>query len=102
MDGIVGVAVCLGHLRVKIQLQLANHITWDVCLRQGGDEVQRLGGVIRHKCIHHNLVIGDTESVGNTLWEVCEDLARRVVGADDEWEVQSIVETDLDQSGVGR
>lgn len=102
MNCLIGVAVRLGHLGVQIQLQLADHVAWNIGLSQCGDEVQRLGSVVRHERIHDDLVVRNAESVCNTLWQVREDLARRVIGADNKWKVQSVVESDLNQSCVGR
>ena len=81
---------------MQIECQLINQVTGDVCLGKGGDVAKCLGRVIRHQRVHLDLVATDVERVCDTLRQVFEDLSRGVVSADNEWEVQSIIESHLD------
>lgn len=102
VNGHVGVGVGQRVWRVKIQLQLVDHARRDVGLRQGGDVPERRPGIIWQERVHGNLIDRDRQGIGDTLGQEGEDLKSRVRGLNDEWVVETVVEADLDQSGVLR
>lgn len=98
----VGVLVEVADSGVYALLHGADHVGRDVRLRQCRDEAHGLAGVVRHQCIHLDLVIGDAQTVRDTLRQIREDLRRGVFRRDHEGVVQAVVEADLNQCRVLR
>ena len=94
------VAINVADRSVKVELQLVNEISGDVRLCERGHVAKLLGGVVRHQCVHLDVLRVNAQTVSDTLGQECEDLADRGGAASDETVVQSIVETDLHKRTV--
>lgn len=62
--------------------------------------MQRIGSIVRLQRVHLDISCIDVESIGQTGRKVLEDLVCRATGRNHEWIVQTIGETNLNQSSV--
>lgn len=84
----------------KVELQLVDEVDGDVGISKGGDVLEILGSVIRHERVHFHISIIDAKTISNSLGQVAENLAGRVLLRNDKRIIQSIIEADLNQSRV--
>lgn len=94
------VAIDVADRGVKVELQLVNEISRDVRLCERGHVAKLLGSIVRHQCVHLDILRVNAQTIGDTLGQECEDLADSGGAASDETVVQSIVETDLHKRTV--
>jgi hypothetical protein len=94
------VAIDVADRSVKVELQLVNEIGGNVCLGKSGHVAKLLGRIVRHQCLHLDILGINAQTIGDTLGQECEDLADGSRAASDEAVVQSIVETNLHKSAV--
>lgn len=85
---------------MKIQLELVNQVRWNVGLGKSRDVVHCLGRVEWHQCVHLDFVMCDPQCVRNALRKIREDLTCGVLSADNEGEIEAVVEAHLDESRV--
>ena len=94
------VAINIADRSVKVELQLVNEIGRNVRLCESGHVAKLLGGIVRHQCVHLDVLRVNAQTIGDTLGQESEDLANGGGAASNETVVQSVVETDLHKSAV--
>lgn len=75
---------------------MVDEIARNVCLREGGNVVQRLGGIIWHQAVHDDFVGRDAQRIGDPLGKVGKDLICRVLGSNHKGVVEPVIEANLD------
>ena len=94
------VAINVADRSVKVELQLVNEIGGNVRLCESGHVAKLFGSIVRHQCVHLDVLRVNAQTIGDTLGQECEDLADRGGAASNETVVQSVVETDLHKRTV--
>jgi hypothetical protein len=99
-NGCSWVAIDVADRSVEVELQLINKVGGNVRLCECGHVTKLLGRIIRHQCIHLDILRVDAQAICDTLRQEREDLADGCRATSDETVVQSVVETDLDKRAV--
>lgn len=78
------VAINVADRGVKVELQLVNEISGNVRLCERGHVAKFLGSIVRHQCVHLDILRVNAQTIGDTLRQECEDLADSGGAASDE------------------
>lgn len=98
----IGVVVDGSQSRVKIKLQRVDLGRRNVCHRQSGDETKIGCGVIWLETVRNDISFVETKTISNSGWDQVHDLTCGSWCIDNKRIVQTLVETDLNESRVLR